>query len=193
MAGSWVIGGLKSVANLLGKFTSCVPYVNRRYEYLCKFSGFSNKCFGSRRTSIKNGRFNADASDNPDQSDCSSRCSRSLLQGFLFLLFRRQGPIWRAEACPSGSSQKIPALVLRVVTPRRAIPNDQSTSEASVMNLPFLMPARSGSWESSAETKKKSPAMRRALSSREENATQLPLVRVTLTVWPQKVPVTVAV
>jgi len=42
-----------------------------------------------------------------------------------FLLFRRRGPVWRTEACPRGSSQKIPALVLRVLTQRGAIPNDQ--------------------------------------------------------------------
>ena len=46
-----------------------------------------------------------------------------------------------AEASPSGSSQKIPALVLRTVMPREAIPNNQPQSGASVLNLPFLMPA----------------------------------------------------
>ena len=60
--------------------------------------------------------------------------------GFFFVISQEKSA-WRTKACPSGSSQKIPALVLRAVTRREAIPNNQPQSEASVLKLPFLMPA----------------------------------------------------
>ena len=69
----------------------------------------------------------------------SWRYSSPRPSSFLFLLSRRRVPFGELKH-PSGSSQKIPALVLRALTPRGTIPNDQPQSEASVLNLPFLMP-----------------------------------------------------
>jgi hypothetical protein len=42
-------------------------------------------------------------------------------ESLFFLLFSRRGLFGGSEAIPSGSSQKIPALVLRALTPRGAI------------------------------------------------------------------------
>ena len=72
MAGSCVIGGLESVADLPGKCTSPRPYVNSEVNIYTNTPDFQTNASEPRRTAIKNGRFITDASDNPDQSDFSS-------------------------------------------------------------------------------------------------------------------------
>ena len=82
-----------------------------------------------------------DTSDYPDHSDRTLWRYDSTRQSTFLLLFRRRVRLAN-RGVPSGGSQKIPTLVLRALTPSEAVPNDQPQSEASVLNLPFLMPAR---------------------------------------------------
>jgi Mg-chelatase subunit ChlD len=97
-------------------------YVNSKVNIYTKIPDVQTNASEGRWAGIKNGRFIRMLPTTRINWIATHGAEGLFSMAFSILVVPKERVVWRTEARPRGSSQKIPALVLRVIDAKRSYP-----------------------------------------------------------------------